>query len=109
MSKANNELKAIVIDANCPNACKTKVKLFRRRDRSPLVQSSYCVSVFLRVAFRSVGLRECMSVCDPAQYTSRSDSYVCPVCPKRPTAFVPLIRSGLPHRLYAEPVHGFCA
>ncbi|GBP80853.1 hypothetical protein EVAR_62383_1 [Eumeta japonica] len=34
----------------------------------------YCVSVFLRAAFRTVGLRACMSVWDAAQCTSRGGS-----------------------------------
>ncbi|GBP82212.1 hypothetical protein EVAR_103661_1 [Eumeta japonica] len=45
-------------------------RLFCRRDRSPSVKSlghlfslvCYCVAVFLRAAFRSVGLRACTSV-----------------------------------------------
>ncbi|GBP10140.1 Probable proline--tRNA ligase, mitochondrial [Eumeta japonica] len=36
----------------------------------------YCVSIFLRVAFQSVGLRACMSVYGAAQCTSRGNSYV---------------------------------
>ncbi|GBP40333.1 hypothetical protein EVAR_86479_1 [Eumeta japonica] len=49
-----------------------------------------------------VGLRACMSVCSAAQCTSRGDSYAT-------FAFVPVIRSGLLHRLHAEPTYGFCA
>ncbi|GBP29707.1 hypothetical protein EVAR_13630_1 [Eumeta japonica] len=62
----------------------------------------YCVLVFLRAAFWSVGLRMCMSVCGAAQYTSRGDSYTM-------FAFVPVIRYGLLHRLHTEPTHDFCA
>ncbi|GBP76301.1 hypothetical protein EVAR_28929_1 [Eumeta japonica] len=85
-------------------------RLFRRGDRSPSVQPLdyrlvQCVNVcagFLRAAFRSVGFRTCMSVCAAAQYTLRGDSYAT-------FAFVPVIRSGLLHRLHAEAVQGFCA
>ncbi|GBP52981.1 hypothetical protein EVAR_97575_1 [Eumeta japonica] len=45
----------------------------------------YCVSVFLRAALRSVGLRACMSVGGAAQWTSRGDSKA---------TFVPVIYSG---------------
>ncbi|GBP23314.1 hypothetical protein EVAR_76029_1 [Eumeta japonica] len=55
--------------------------------------------VFLRVAFQSVG---CMSVFGAAQCTSHGDS-------NATFAFAPVIRSGLPHRLHAEPAHSFCA
>ncbi|GBP05393.1 hypothetical protein EVAR_76807_1 [Eumeta japonica] len=47
----------------------------------------YCASVFLRAAFRSVGLRVCMSVCGAAQCTSHCDSYAT-------SALVPVIYSG---------------
>ncbi|GBP94715.1 hypothetical protein EVAR_92538_1 [Eumeta japonica] len=58
-------------------------RLFRRRNRSPSVPSPgppfssvcYRVLVFLRAAFRSAGLRACMSVCGTAQCTSRGDGY----------------------------------
>ncbi|GBP73156.1 hypothetical protein EVAR_52583_1 [Eumeta japonica] len=57
-------------------------RLFLRCDRSPSVQSPrppfilvcYCVSVFLRNAFRSVGFRACRSVWSAAQCTSRGGS-----------------------------------
>ncbi|GBP58327.1 hypothetical protein EVAR_11607_1 [Eumeta japonica] len=60
------------------------------------------VSVFLRAASRSVGLRACMSVCDAVQCTSSGESYTM-------YAFVPVICPGLPHRLHADPAYGFCA
>ncbi|GBP85301.1 hypothetical protein EVAR_56850_1 [Eumeta japonica] len=60
-------------------------QLFRHRDRSPSVQ-----------------LHACVSVCGAAQFTSHGDSYAT-------FAFVRVIRSGLQHRLHAEPTHGFCA
>ncbi|GBP43829.1 hypothetical protein EVAR_82261_1 [Eumeta japonica] len=43
-----------------------------------------------------------MSVCGVAQYTSRGDSYAM-------FAFVPVICSGLSHRLHSEPANGFYA
>ncbi|GBP72218.1 hypothetical protein EVAR_51125_1 [Eumeta japonica] len=51
---------------------------------------------------RVIGLRACINVCSAAQCTSRGDSYAT-------FAFVPVICSGLPHRLHAEPAHDFCA
>ncbi|GBP24693.1 hypothetical protein EVAR_15899_1 [Eumeta japonica] len=73
----------------------SQFRLFRRRDRSTLVQSLdhlfslvyYCVSVFLRAAFRSIGLRACVSVCGATQCISRGDSYAT-------FALVPVIYSG---------------
>ncbi|GBP73539.1 hypothetical protein EVAR_89199_1 [Eumeta japonica] len=61
----------------------------------------YCVSVFLRTAFWSVGLRVCMNVCGAAQCTSRGDSQATCIRPGD------ILR--LPHRLRAEPAHGFYA
>ncbi|GBP41502.1 hypothetical protein EVAR_24421_1 [Eumeta japonica] len=60
----------------------------------------YCVPVFLRATFRSVGLRACMSVCGAAQCTSRGESQA--------TCLRPGDILLLPHRLHAEPAQ-FCA
>ncbi|GBP74946.1 hypothetical protein EVAR_60873_1 [Eumeta japonica] len=49
----------------------------------------YCVAVFLRAGFRSVGLRACTSVWGVAECTSRGDSYAV-------LALVPVIYSGGP-------------
>ncbi|GBP09412.1 hypothetical protein EVAR_5829_1 [Eumeta japonica] len=53
----------------------------------PFRLACFCVSMFLRAALRSVGLRACMSVCGAAQCTSRGDNYAT-------FAFVPVIYSG---------------
>ncbi|GBP69437.1 hypothetical protein EVAR_52710_1 [Eumeta japonica] len=55
----------------------------------PFSLACYCVAVFLRAAFRSVGLRACTSVWVAAQCPSRSDSYAT-------FALVSVIYSGYP-------------
>ncbi|GBP30453.1 hypothetical protein EVAR_20906_1 [Eumeta japonica] len=64
----------------------------------PLSLVCYCMSVLLRAAFLSVGLRACMSMCIAAQCTSHSDSQATCVCPGD------ILR--LQHRLHAEPAYG---
>ncbi|GBP80302.1 Probable RNA-directed DNA polymerase from transposon BS [Eumeta japonica] len=83
-------------------------RLFLRCDRLPSVQSPgplfslvcYCVAVFLRAAFRSVGLRACTSVWGAAQRKPRGGSYATGVRPGDKLRY-PAVCTPSPHTVSA--------
>ncbi|GBP77959.1 hypothetical protein EVAR_83207_1 [Eumeta japonica] len=76
-----------ILDYSCPGCSSVAIGRLRGGPLDhPFSLVCYCVSLFLRAAFRSVGLRACTSVWCRAG-TSRSDSYAT-------FALVPVIYSG---------------